>query len=124
MLPFRPNPIFIRERHRVLNKADLNTASRIHLGADDPHRFFATLVGVSANPTHRMNVRTAQAAFPMVWRVRPDIADHMRTASRAGAKRLGKAVERPLRQPQGLQASVSKADIDGETCPMFFRAGV
>ena len=65
----------MRERHRVLNEADLDATGRFHLGANDPHRFFAALVGIGADPAHRVNVGTAEAAFPMVRRVRPDIAD-------------------------------------------------
>ena len=43
----------------------------------------------------------------------------MRAAPHAGPERLGEAVQRPLREPERLQAFVGETDIDGETCPML-----
>ena len=60
-------------------------------------RFLAPLVRISSNPRHRVNIGTSEAALPMFRRMRPDIADDVRTPAHAKAERLGKAVKRLLR---------------------------
>ena len=110
----------MRERHRVLDEPDLDAAGRLHLGANDPRRLFAALVGIGANPGHRVNVGTAEAALPMFRRVRPDIAHRSGAAAHADAERLGEAVQRSLREPERLQPFVGEADVDGESGPVLF----
>ena len=88
MLALGSDSVFMRERHRVLNEADLDAAGRLHLVANDPRRLFAPLVGIGSEPAHRVNVGTAEAALPMFRRVRSDIADHMGAAPHADAERL------------------------------------
>ena len=58
----------------------------------------------------------------MFRRMRPDIAHDIRAAPHADPERLGKAVQRALRETERLQPFISEADIDGETCPMLLRA--
>ena len=123
VLALRPDPVFMRERHRVLDEPDLDAAGRLHLGANDPRRLFAALVGIGANPRHRVDVGTAEAALPVLRRMRPDVADGTGAAPHADPERLGKAVQRPLREPERLQPFVGEADVDGEPRPMLFRAG-
>ena len=74
MLALGADPVFMRERLRILNEPNLDTANRFHFGANDSRRFFAALIGIGANPGHRVNVGTAETALPMFRRVRPDIA--------------------------------------------------
>ena len=120
MLALGPDPVFVRERHRVLDEPDLDAADRLHLGANDPHRLLAALVGVGANPGHRVDVGTAEAALPVFWRVRPDITDRACAAAHADPERLGEAVQRSLREPERLQPFVGEADVDGEPRAMLF----
>ena len=106
MLALGPDPVFMRERHRILNEPDLDAAGRLHFVANDPRRLFATLVGIGSKPRHRVNVGTAEAALPMFRRVRSDIAHVMGTAPHPDSERLGKAVQRPLergRAPSALR---------------------
>src|ERR1700758_375732 len=121
MLALRSDAVLMRDRHRVLNKTDLDSPCRRHLVANDPCRLFAPFIGIRSNPAHRMNVGAAEAALPMLRRVRSDIAHGTRAASHADTERFGEAVQRPLRQSQRLQSFVSEADIDGESCPMLLR---
>src|ERR1700745_3029396 len=106
------------ERHRVLNKADLDAARRLHFGANDAHCLFAALIGIGSHPRHGMNVRTTEAALPMFWRMWSDIADLKRAAPCADPERLGKAVQRALRKRKRLQPFVSETNVDRESRSM------
>ena len=120
MLAFRSDPVLVRERHRVLHEADLDTADRVHLGANDPRRLFAAVVGIGANQGHRVDVGTAEAALPVLRRVRPDIAHGARTAPHPDAERLGEAFERRPGEPDRLQPLVGESDVDCETRAVLF----
>ena len=64
MLALRPDAVLMCERHRVLDEMHFDAADRVHLGADDPRRFLATVCGIRSNPTHRVDVGAAELAFP------------------------------------------------------------
>ena len=104
MLALRSDSVFMRQRHRVLHEADLDTAGRLHLGAKDPHRLFAAVVGIGAKQGHRVDVGTAEATLPMFRRVRSDIAHGARTAPHPDAERLGEAFERRPGDPDAPSA--------------------
>src|SRR4029077_6769852 len=69
MLALGPDPVCMRERHRILNEPDLDAAGRLHLGAKDPGSLFAPLIRVGSEPGHGMNVGTPETAFPKFRRV-------------------------------------------------------
>ena len=75
VLALRADPVLVRERHRVLHEPDLDPAGRLHLGANDARRHVAALVGIGSDPRHRVDVGTAEAALPVLRRVRSDVAD-------------------------------------------------
>ena len=105
MLAFRPDPVFVRQRHRVLHEADLDSAGHLHLGTEDPGRFFAALLGIGANQGHRVDVGTAEAALPVLRRMRSDIAYFARTAPHPTRNALGKLSSDGWESPSAFSPS-------------------
>jgi hypothetical protein len=66
-----------------------------------------------------MNVRTAEAALPMIRRVRSDIAHGFGASAYADPERIGEAVQRALRKSERLQPFIGETDIDGEPCAVL-----
>src|ERR1700745_4082738 len=114
----------MRERLRILDEADLDSAGRVHFSANDSRRFLATLVTLRANQSHRMNIRAAQTAFPKLRRVRASVADFSGASTRTRAECFREAVERWLREPERVQTFVSETNVDCESRAMLFLARV